>query len=132
MGLVGLEPGTFWLIVKRFNHLATQNTKHTCNHKHTHIPSCLHATLASSMFHPSSHTVPHVLFKNISTRPYVNVCPVEFEVCVPLLRRIERLGAVKEAEGGMVGGREGEREEGRKGGSEGWWEEEREGWSEGG
>ena len=38
-------------------------------------PSCLHATLASLVSHPSSHTVPHVLFIQISTRPSSKVFP---------------------------------------------------------
>ena len=32
-------------------------------------PSCLQTTLASRLVHPSSHTVPHTLSMQISTRP---------------------------------------------------------------
>jgi len=33
-------------------------------------PSCLHATFASTALQRSSHTVPHCLFKQTSTRPW--------------------------------------------------------------
>lgn len=41
----------------------------------TENPSCLQTTLASTLSHPSSHTVPHVSFRQISTRPSRSVLP---------------------------------------------------------
>lgn len=38
-------------------------------------PSCLHTTLALKWSHPSSHTVPHALFLQNSTRPSSTVLP---------------------------------------------------------
>ena len=38
-------------------------------------PSCPQATLASALFHPSSHTEPHTLWTQISTLPIVGLLP---------------------------------------------------------
>ena len=39
-------------------------------------PSCLHTTLASFLLHASSHTVPHWLLKQNSTRPSAALLPL--------------------------------------------------------
>ena len=39
-------------------------------------PSCRHVTWASSVFHESSHTVPHRLLMHISTLPSVLLPPI--------------------------------------------------------
>ena len=53
--------------------------KSCINHQHSlpvvASPSCLQTTVASVTSHISSHTVPHSLFKHISTRPSALLAP---------------------------------------------------------
>ena len=54
---------------------------HLCTYAHMTVPvgenpSCLHTTLASAVPQKSSHTVPHVLLMQTSTRPSLGVGPL--------------------------------------------------------
>ena len=46
-------------------------------------PSCLHATPASLASHESSHTVPHWLLRQTSTRPWEELDPDPASLIAP-------------------------------------------------
>lgn len=67
-----LIPGFAFNLFKRVMH--SLYNKHICNNYgvvlYLENPSCLQATFASTALQWSSHTVPHCLFKQTSTRPW--------------------------------------------------------------